>query len=200
MNSGKWSLRKARYSCSKCGINVNYGQEYVARYTSGGQFDWDTGQGFERPKGFWHKNCFEVVKKSEDKKILQRRKAEEKARIQHQKDEEDRKAARKAVRQERVQQEALLQREKEKNFTETGYHETDEKRYERECKARKKEEEARKKEEVRLVALRDKLKREEIREKNKVVSIHDMSTDSLPCTLCGTTSCRNKNNCMVTSD
>jgi len=35
---------------------------------------------------------------------------------------------------------------------------------------------------------------------SKKVNINDLDSVNLACTLCGTTNCKNKNSCMVTSD
>ncbi len=47
---------------------------------------------------------------------------------------------------------------------------------------------------------REQRERKEKRQQPKSISMKDMSTISLPCSLCGTVSCKSKNSCMVTSD
>lgn len=131
------------------------------------------------------------VKKAKVKKIQQSRKIKEKNRIQPGK-----KGGRLATMEE-VKQEAKLQSQKAKNFSETGYSETDAMRSKRERAAMEKKEAARKVKEERLVAqLDNQIKKEQ----SRGISIHNISKVNLPCTLCGTSSCKNKNSCMVTSD
>ncbi len=148
----------------------------------------------------WHKKCYEEDIKAKNKKKEERRKAEKESKIQRKKREE----ARKAKKKEKEKLEAKLLSQRAKNLFETGFSETDAMRSERERKAKEKKAAARKAEEERLgilqAQLEDQIKREKIREQNMPVSIHDISKVNLPCTLCGTSSCKNKNSCMVTSD
>ena len=131
------------------------------------------------------------VKKAKVKKIQQGRKIKEKNRIQPGK-----KGGRIATLEE-VAQEAKLQRQKAKNFFETGYSETDEERYKRERKKTEKTVAVRKAREERLV---EQLDNQIKKEQSRGISIHNISKVNLPCTLCGTSSCKNKNSCIVTSD
>jgi len=148
----------------------------------------------------WHIKCYEEDIKAKNKKKADRKRAEEKARIERKKREE----ARIAEQKKKEKQEAKLLSQRAKNLSETGFSETDAMRSKRERKAREKKAAARKSEEERLGMLRaqleDQIKREKIREQNMPVSIHDIPKVNLPCTLCGTSSCKNKNSCMVTSD
>ena len=179
MRRGTWKSTNFFNECTRCKKDIIVGNKYVAR-------DWsNTGL----PIGFWHKKCFELMNKEEEAELNKyldemEKRIEKKAKqeAKHQRDKNKSKTGYSETDQERADREqreyeeeqARLQTERENNFAETGYMELDSERQQRE----KKEE----------------------RQQQKPLTINDMSTISLPCNLCGTVSCKNKNSCMVTSD
>ena len=130
------------------------------------------------PEGFWHKKCFELMNREREKA----------------KKEAEKKAA-------KAREEQFLLSQSYKNKYETGYFETNKERAERE-KREKAEEEANFAETgyMEFDGEREQRERKEKRQQQKPISMKDMSTISLPCSLCGTVSCKSKNSCMVTSD